>query len=131
MNNLLSIAKKYVNKLLGYLPKPLPQGLTAFNAWAQSIIDIYDDVAPGVPLEEKKAVLATMIMGLPSTKSYASWKFFATAMHKGASNQVASQVFYDFKQGQRAAELAAKQATPQPKAVTSTEEAAPNVPQGT
>lgn len=118
MNNVTQKLKNFLVRVSGLFPTALPQGLTEFNNWSAKIVQAYNP-APGVALEEMRAILGTMILGLKSTESHVSLRFFAKCLHKGAANQVASQVFYDYKQAQKAAEQAAKQAATSPTGVAS------------
>ena len=85
--------KKYYNLFKNLFPSSLPQGITEFNNWAQSIIDDY-----GFPDNDSvRFALATMVMHQGPTAAYRSKFYFALMVKAGAAKQVASQVFTNIK----------------------------------
>lgn len=115
MNLACQKVKKLLRKLLFLLPSSLPIGMNEFNIWADSIIQTYD-----FPDNDSlRFALATMILHLESnskfelnllifkvvlpTSGYKSKFFFVQALHKGASNQVASGKMQELKQLQEQA----------------------------
>jgi thiamine pyrophosphate-dependent acetolactate synthase large subunit-like protein len=99
-------------KLFSYLfslfPTRLPIGIQEFNDWATCIRSL---VGPGfeqVPEDVFNFVLSNNIIHLGPQASRVPKNYFVKAMHKGAANQVASQIFQDVKSRQKAAEDAAK-----------------------
>lgn len=100
-------------------PGVLPQGVTAFNTWADSIILHY-----GLPDNDSvRFMLATMILHAKEDACYLSKEYFAKRALKSAANQVAAGVMQDLKAKQEAkikeeaeaAERAAK--TPPPESL--------------
>lgn len=99
------------NRLKGLFPSPIPQGMTEFYSWADSIIDTYQ------PPADKRSVhfaLATMIMRLDPTSAYKSKRYFSLCLHKGIAGQIANGVMFEIKEQQAAEIQAAKDAPPLP-----------------
>jgi hypothetical protein len=97
--------KQTVNKFIYLFPTPLPQGGTAFEKWAQSIIDTYE---PPMDKRSVRFALCAMLMRLNPTEAYKSKFFFALCLHKGAAAQVAAYKMEEIKREQ-AEEEAKKQ----------------------
>jgi hypothetical protein len=78
--------KKFSNKLLGFLPQPLPhKGLSDFDQYCDLIFETYD--LPDLP--SYRNAIASMIMHLgPSTAMKAPY-FFAICVRKAMANQIA------------------------------------------
>lgn len=101
--------KRLFKRLLSYFPAPLPVGLTSFNEWADSIIELSGKFADEDSL---KWAISNMVMHLPSTTDRVPKNYFVKCLRKTAANQVCGQVFMDIKEKQKAAQdmAAAKQA---------------------
>ncbi len=96
----LTKLKRYFRLLNAYLPTKLPQGLTAFNEWADDIIDLY-----GFPNNDSmRFAVAATVVHLREGRAYVSKRYFGLILMKGAATQVAGQVMQDLKAKQRAAE---------------------------
>lgn len=93
-------------KILSHIPTSVPVGLTEFNNWADSIIELSGNVADA---DSMKYAIASQLIHLPHTASKVPKNHFVKALRKAAANQVASQVFQDIKQKQ--AEAMAKKQT--------------------
>ena len=100
-----------LKRLLSYLPSKLPVGVSEFQTWSDSVIELSGEFADR---DSMKFALASQVIHLGPQKSSVPKNFFVRSMRKAAANQVASQVFQDIKLKQQlAAEkaaLAAKQA---------------------
>ena len=103
------------------IERPLPVGLTEFNAFAARIIAQAGAFADE---DSMKFALATSIIHADASKGSLPDSFFINRLRKAAANQVASQVFQDIKAKQQAAQEAAKQ---QAEATPSTEVVVLNV----
>jgi VIT1/CCC1 family predicted Fe2+/Mn2+ transporter len=102
MKKLLLLLKK----ILSLLPTPLPVGITEFNEWSDSIIDLSGEYADR---DSMKYALASMVIHLGPQRSVVSKNYFVRSLRKAAANQVASQVFQDIKvKQQKQQEEAAK-----------------------
>lgn len=97
--------KRQLSLALSYLPSKLPVGLTEFNSFSDSIINLSGEFADR---DSMKWAIASQIMHLPPQKSTASKQYFIRSLRKAAANQVASQVFQDLKIKQQEAIEAAK-----------------------
>jgi hypothetical protein len=91
--------KLTLNRLLSLIPTKLPVGLTEFNAWADSIIELGGQYADQDSL---RFAIASMVIHLPAGTGSISKNHFVKGLRKSAANQVASQVFQDIKAKQQA-----------------------------
>lgn len=94
--------KRLLLRLLALIPTKLPQGVSDFETWSDSILDIYN-----IPNNDStKFALATTVMHLGSTAGYKSKEYFGRVLIKGAATQVAYQIMQDCKarQAEKAAE---------------------------
>lgn len=91
--------KLAIKRLLSYCPTPLPVGLTEFNTWADSIIELGGQYADQDSL---RFAIASMVIHLPAGTGGISKNHFVKGLRKSAANQVASQVFQDIKAKQQA-----------------------------
>jgi hypothetical protein len=99
MNNALVKIKNIIARIRGAFPSSLPQGVTEFNAWSQSIIDTY---APPMDERSVRFSLCALLMRLGQTEAYKPKRYFALAIHKGAASQIAAYVMEDIKNEQKA-----------------------------
>lgn len=88
---------KLIKRLLSYFPTPLPVGLSQFNTWADSIIELSGDYADR---DSMTFAIASMVIHLPAGTASVPKNFFVKSLRKSAANQVASQVFQDIKSKQ-------------------------------
>ena len=105
-----------LKKLLSRLPTPLPVGVTEFNVWSDSIIELSGEYADRTAM---KFALASMVLHADSSRGSLPKHYFVVRLRKSAANQVASQVFQDIKlQQQLEAEKKAAEAANQVEAAT-------------
>ncbi len=106
MNKYLSKIKFAIKKIKSFFPQTLPQGVSAFTAWSDDVIEL-----AGLPNNDSiRFTLATMILHLPSTESAKPKHYFVKALHKSAANQVAAYLIQDLKTKQQEAMKAAEAA---------------------
>lgn len=98
--------KLLLKRMLSLLPSKLPVGLSQFDPWANSIIELSGQFAD---LDSMKFALASQVLHLGAQRSSVPKNFFVQSMRKAAANQVASQVFQDIKQRQLEAQKAVQQ----------------------
>ncbi len=84
-------------------PMPLPTGMTEFETWSARIIA---KVGPLADEDSLKFALCSQIMHAAPTSANVPDSYFVNALRKAAANQVASQVFQDIKNKQKAAQEA-------------------------
>src|ERR1700677_1754501 len=97
--------KPFAQRLLSHLPSKLPQGMTEFETWSNSILSAYE-----MPNNDStKFALAAAIFHVDSTAAYKPKAYFGRILLKGAASQVAGQVIQDLKAKQAAEIEAAKQ----------------------
>lgn len=112
MNEIFQRVGKFFQRLLARFPTAVPMGVSDFNDWADSIINLY-----GFPNNDSvRFALATIIMHLGPTAAYKSKHYFAVTIKAAAAKQVAGQVFQDLKAKQQAKQEADKAAQTQPQA---------------
>lgn len=98
---------KLVKKFLSLFPTKLPVGMTEFETWSDSIIELAEEFADR---DSMKFAIASMVIHLDAVRDSAPKNLFVKKLHKTAANQVASQVFQDIKNKQQAAQKAALEA---------------------
>lgn len=86
--------KLLMKRILSLFPTNLPTGMTEFNAFADSIIELSGKYADE---DSMRFAVASMIIHLGPQKGSAPKNFFVRSLRKSAANQVASQVFQDIK----------------------------------
>jgi len=99
--------KLLLKRLMSYFPSPLPVGMSQFNTWSDSIIELS---GPYADADSMKFAVASMIMHLGAQRSSVPKNFFVKSLRKTAANQIAGQVFQDIKQRQAEAQKAAEEA---------------------
>ncbi len=110
-----------LKRLLSYFPTRLPVGMTEFNAWASSIIDLTGKFADDTSL---RFVLASELMHSDAKRGSVPKNYFVSRCRKLAANQTAGFILQEIKAAQEAEK--AKQAvevTPAQSAGTSSEKA--------
>ncbi len=108
MNNYLANVKRLLKQLRGFLPSRLPNGMGAFDTWANDIADTYT-----LPTQDRDSIrfaLATIIMHLGQTAAFRSKWYFVLMLRSSAAKQVAGNVFHEIKLKQQAAQAAAQHA---------------------
>ncbi len=114
--------KKLFRQLFFLVPTRLPQGMTEFDAYVDSIISTYD--MPTADRDSVSYVIAATMMRFDPTTAYKSKVYFGLLLKAAAAKQIAGAKFADIRERQKAAELAAQQAAvtaqanPQVQAVT-------------
>lgn len=90
---------RFFRELSYHIPSRLPQGMTEFHAWADSIIDHY-----GMPNNDStKWPLAIAITHLSPTTAYMPKKHFGNVLNKAAATQVAFAYIQEAKEKQEIA----------------------------
>lgn len=95
-----------LKRLASYIPTKLPVGMSEFETWSDSIIELAGEYADR---DSMKYALATNVIHLPHTKARVAKAYFVDTLRKAAANQVASAVFQEikFKQAEAAERRAA------------------------
>jgi hypothetical protein len=107
MKQFLAKVKLLLKQVRSYLPSQLPVGLTAFNAYADDIIELSGNFADK---DSMVFAIASILIHIDAGTASVSKQYFVKRLRKSAANQVASQVFQDIKTKQQAALEAAKTA---------------------
>lgn len=118
MKTLFNTLKRYGRILRGFIPRPLPVGVTQFNAWVDRFLDTYP--MPTTSRRDVTYVLASMIIHGDKVMAYRSDFRFFLAIWSAAAKQVAGAVFqniqYELKAehtAQQAAQLEASKKQPE------------------
>ena len=98
--------KRLFKVIRAYFPSALPNGLSAFNTWADSFSDTYE--MPTADQDSIRWALSTTIMHLGPQVAYKSKFYFFLTIKAGAAKQVASQAFTTIKETQQLKETEAK-----------------------
>lgn len=112
--------KLLLKRILSYFPTPLPVGLTQFDTWADSIIELSGEYADR---DSMRFAIASMVIHSDANRGSVPKNSFVRKLRKSAANQVASQVFQDVKAKQEAILQAAKLAAAQQQEATAKETA--------
>jgi hypothetical protein len=94
MKRIIAKIKRNYALLRAFFPTTLPQGMTEFNEFADSIIDLYD-----FPKDNDGYInmIATMIQHFDRTVHATSKYNFSRLMRKAVANEVAYYVIQDLK----------------------------------
>lgn len=106
-----------IKRLLSYLPTKLPVGVSEFDGFADSVLELSGNYADK---DSMKFAIASMIIHADHKSAALSKNYFVVRLRKSAANQVASQVFQDIKAKQEAS-LKEKQAEDTAKLVGTSE----------
>ncbi len=95
--------KMFWLKLKSFFPEKLPTGMSEFMKWSDEIILLsnYADA------DSLRFAIASILIHSDHKTSALSKNYFVVRLRKSAANQVASQVFQDIKEKQKAAEVTA------------------------
>lgn len=93
--------KKFLLTIRSYFPTALPVGLTAFNEWADQIIELAGSFADR---DSMRFAIASILIHADASAGSLSMQYFISRLRKSAANQIASQVFQDIKQAQAEAQ---------------------------
>lgn len=90
-------------RFLSRFSTKLPVGVTEFDAWADSIIELS---GPYADRDSMRFAIASILIHADSKFGALPKKFFIDRLRKSAANQIASQVFQDIKAKQAAPPIA-------------------------
>lgn len=99
----METVKNVFARIKAYIPETLPQGLTAYNAWATDVLKL----AKVPDNDSTRFALAIMILHLPPQASSKAKEYFIRTLRKGATNEIAASVAQELKTKQQQAQLAA------------------------
>lgn len=108
VNGIIAKVKRTLSQLRGLLPERLPVGVTEFNNFVDSIIDLY---SPPCDRRSARFIVATLIMRLGPTEAFKSKIYFVLSMTRGAASQVSVHIMEQIKmeQAEEAAQAKAQQ----------------------
>lgn len=91
--------KKLVQEALSYIPTSLPVGMTDFEKWSKSIIDMSK-----VPDNDStRFAVAVMVLHLDSSRDRKPKRYFIKSLNKSAANECANAIAMGLKEKQQAA----------------------------
>jgi len=93
-------------KFLGLFPTALPNGVVAFNEWADTFSEIYQ--MPTLDQDSIRWALSTTIMHLGPQAAYKPKFYFFLTIKAAAAKQVAGAAFTSIKEAQQLKEAEAK-----------------------
>lgn len=96
--------KRFVDFIFSFFPTALPVGMTEFNAWADSIVELTGPIADRDSLIW---VASQEIMRLPPGHARVSKRQIVNTLRKFATNQLAAAKVNEIKAAQEAARQAA------------------------
>ena len=96
-----------LKRLMSYFPTKLPVGVTEFDKWADSILDLSGRYAKE---DDMKWALANMVIHADSKFGALPKNYFVNRLRKAAANQIASNVFQTIKLKQEAEKAAQTEA---------------------
>lgn len=102
---MLQKLKSVLKFLSSYLATPLPVGMTAYNTWLSSVLELAGPVADKDSMEW---VISNEVMRLKSTQDRAPKSYFVKVLRKYAANQIAAAKVIEIKDKQQAAQAAKK-----------------------
>jgi hypothetical protein len=80
--------KRFLNWIFSFVPRKLPTGMTSFNSWVASIVEL-----SGLPSNDTtRKLAATFILRVPTTIAFLSHRTISNQLIKAAANQVAAEV---------------------------------------
>lgn len=107
MINAFTRIRRFLNKLVGFIPGPLPVGMSEFDKFVDSLMSTY-----ALPTTNRDSIcftVATAIMHLGPTVAYKPKMYFVLMIKAGAAKQVGNAAFFRIKEKQMAEQAAAKQ----------------------
>jgi len=103
---LMTKIKTLLLQLLSFVPRPLPSGVTEFNAMSERVRALTGNICT---LDDARFVISTTVMRLDPDVSTASDRKFVTILRNAAAKQVSASIFQDIKLKQAEAAQAAQQ----------------------
>lgn len=106
MKLLLTKLKSLIRNVMSFVPRPLPSGVTQFNAMSARVCALTGDICT---VDDARFVISTTVMRFDPDVATASDRKFATILRNAAAKQVSASVFQDIKIKQQEAAIAAQQ----------------------
>lgn len=97
--------RQQLKVLLSYFPTKIPVGLTDFNAWLDSIVELTGPIADA---DSIRWVVANEIMRLSPGRDRVAKQTLVRILRKFAANQLAAHTVNEIKQRQEDAKKAAQ-----------------------
>lgn len=109
----------FFKRILSNFPTKIPNGMTAYNDWLQSIIELVDFE---VDTDSIQWVISNEVMRLPTTSNKKPKAYFLKVLSKYASNQLAANTVNRLKAEQDAKQKSASEAAKLQQAADTTAE---------
>lgn len=97
----MNTINRYFKYFLGFFPKALPVGMTAFNLWADELISTYGLLAIMTDRDAKYTLAASIISAGGATAFKSNFTFYLI-LRAAASKQVAGAKFQEIQSELRA-----------------------------
>lgn len=91
---LMAKIKSALLLISSFIPRPLPSGVTQFNAMAARVRALTGDICS---LDDARFVISTTVMRFDPDVSTASDRKFVTILRNAAAKQVSASIFQDIK----------------------------------
>ena len=101
----MNTLKRIFNVLTGFIPQPLPVGVTAFNEWADALIETYK-LTDIMTARDVKYTLAASIISSGGATAYKSNFTFYLILRAAAAKQIAGAKFQEIQSELRAEQQA-------------------------
>lgn len=108
--------KLLLKRLLSRIPTSLPVGLSEFETWSDSIIELSGTFAD---LDSMKFAIASILIHADARHGALPKNYFVSRLRKSAANQIASQIFQTIKTQQAEKQKQAEVTAAQESATTS------------
>lgn len=105
LTNPKTTLKRLITRISAYLPTKLPTGMTEYQSWLASILELAGPIADKMSMEW---VISNEVMVIKSGQDRIPKIFFVKRLRKFAANQLAASYVNQLKEQQKAAEEAAK-----------------------
>lgn len=96
---MLKRALRTLKQLVSYFPTVIPTGMTQFNTYLDSIVELTGPIADA---DSMKWVISNEIMRLSPGRDRIAKAFFVKSLRKYAANQLAASVVMELKTKQEA-----------------------------
>lgn len=108
LSALKNAIKQFILKILSFIPTPLPVGMTEYNKWMDSVLNLVGPIADKTSMTW---LISNEIMHIKSGTDRVPKRYFVKVLRKFAANQLAASVVNQIKEQQEAARKAAAEAT--------------------
>lgn len=95
----MKTARLLILRLFSYIPTQIPVGMTAYQAWSGSVIEL---IGPIATKDDLDFCIAAEVMRTKPEDNYKPKNYFVKRVRAGASKQLAGAVFTRIREEQKA-----------------------------